>query len=99
MYEIYQSDEFKRWRNSLEDKLTRAIIATRLDRLSIGLEGDSKSVGDGIRELRIHFGSGFRIYFTKIEDKIVLLLCAGNKSSQNKDISLAKEIAKNWSSS
>ena len=70
------------------------MIRTLISRLQLGLFGDTKSVGEGVNELRISFGPGYRIYYT-LEDKLViLLLCGGDKSTQDKDIKLAKEY---WS--
>ena len=71
-----------------------AIIVVRLSRVAEGAFGDSKSVGDGVSELRIHYGSGYRIYYTVRNREIVFLLCAGPKSDQKKDIKTAKELAK-----
>ncbi len=71
-----------------------ALIVARLSRVAEGAFGDSKSVGDGVSELRIHYGSGYRIYYTVRNREIVFLLCAGPKSDQKKDIKTAKELAK-----
>ena len=82
---------FNEWQNSLQ-KTDKLIIYKRLERLKLGNYGDYKSVGDGILELR--FNQGFRIYFTEIDNIIVLLLCGGDKSTQQKDIEKAKTIKK-----
>ena len=71
--------------------------ASRLDRLAFGHAGDAKPVGDGISELRIHHGPGYRIYIKQQGDEIIILLCGGDKSTQNKDIRAAKRLAKEWS--
>ena len=71
-----------------------ALIVARLSRVAEGAFGDSKSVGDSVYELRIHYGSGYRIYYTVRNREIVFLLCAGPKSDQKKDIKTAKELAK-----
>lgn len=78
----------------MKDRKAKAIIIDRTFRLAYGLPGDSKSVGGGVCELRIHFGPGYRIYYRKQRGTIVLLLCGGDKSSQNQDIILAKRLAK-----
>ena len=75
---------------------TRAKILTRLDRLRFGNFGDCKTISDGIAELRIHYGPGIRVYYSKIGSKIVLLLCGGDKSTQRKDINKAKEYLKEY---
>ena len=82
---------FEEWLESLKDRKTRSRIRARLDRVEQGNLGDSKSVGDGVFELRIDFGPGYRVYFGQVGLKIVLLLCGGDKSSQDQDIKKAKE--------
>ena len=82
---------FNEWQNSLQ-KTDKLIVYKRLERLKLGNYGDYKSVGDGILELR--FNQGFRIYFTEIDNIIVLLICGGDKSTQQKDIEKAKTIKK-----
>ncbi len=81
---------FVDWMNSLKDSVTRHRIRARLDRVEMGNLGDYKPLGDGICELRLDFGSGYRIYFAEEGDVIVILLCGGDKSSQVKDIKTAK---------
>ena len=82
---------FLEWLNGIKDSTTRYRIRLRLDRLELGNLGDCKPVGDGILELRLPFGPGYRIYFSEIDQEIVILLCAGDKSSQKRDIQLAKQ--------
>lgn len=82
---------FSDWLNSLKDPVTRLRIRRRLDRLEMGNFGDCKPVGEGVSELRLAFGPGYRIYFAEQDDVIIILLCAGNKSSQKKDIKTAKQ--------
>ena len=82
---------FIEWQNSLQ-KTDRLIVYKRLERLKLGNYGDYKSVGDGVLELR--FNQGFRIYFTEVDNIIILLLCGGDKSTQQKDIEKAKIINK-----
>lgn len=78
------------WLASLRDRRARARILIRLDRLSLGLEGDWKSVGEGVRELRLSEGKGYRVYYAWDGDAVILLLCGGSKSTQKKDIERAK---------
>jgi len=80
----------------LKDGRIRALIASRLDRLAFGNAGDVKPVGLGISELRIDYGPGYRIYFQKRGDTIVILLCGGDKSTQAKDIETAKRLTEEW---
>lgn len=75
---------------SIQDNRTLSRVQTRLDRLEAGNFGDCRTVGEGVFELRLHFGAGYRIYFGEVYDTIVLLLCAGDKSSQTRDIERAK---------
>ena len=86
MIECKQSDIFRKWRTRLKDVRIRALIASRLDRLAFGHAGDVKPIGQGISELRIDHGPGYRIYFQKRGSTIILLLCGGDKSTQTKDI-------------
>ena len=72
------------------------MIASRLDRLTFGNAGDAKPIGEGVSELRIDYGPGYRIYFQKRGSSIVILLCGGDKSTQSKDIRTAKRLAKQW---
>jgi putative addiction module killer protein len=98
--EIYETPSGKQpfddWFGNIREKHTRAKILTRLDRLGFGNFGDCKSVGEGVYELRIHYGPGIRIYYSKIANKVVLLLCGGEKGSQSKDIKKAKEYLQNY---
>lgn len=94
MFELKQTETFRKWRTGLRDERTRALIASRLDRLAYGHIGDAAPVGEGISELRIHYGPGYRIYFQKRGKTLILLLCGGDKSSQAKDIKLAKRLSR-----
>ncbi|WP_255353993.1 type II toxin-antitoxin system RelE/ParE family toxin [Brevundimonas sp. Leaf363] len=91
--ELRYTDAFLRWRRSLRDRQAIARITTRLDRLENGLWGDAKSVGGGVTELRLHFGPGYRLYATQRGNRIVILLCGGDKSSQSRDIADAQRMA------
>jgi putative addiction module killer protein len=97
---IYQTKEgrepFREWITNFKDKVTRARIERRLEKVEEGHYGDYKNLGDDIYELRYFFGAGYRVYFAEYGDTIVLLLCGGDKSSQSKDISKAKEYWKDY---
>ena len=96
MLELKQTETFRKWWTRLRDERARGVIFARLDRLAYGLPGDVEPVGEGVSELRIHYGPGYRIYFQKRGHTIVVLLCGGDKSSQDKDIRTAKRLAKDW---
>ena len=87
---------FLKWLYSIEDRVTKAKIRIRIDRVAAGDLGDYRSVGDGVNELRLNYGPGYRIYFGFDGQKIIVILCGGDKGSQNKDIKLAKEYWKNY---
>lgn len=97
MIELLQTETFRKGRMRLKDERIRALIAARLDRLAFGHAGDAKPAGQGISELRLDHGPGYRIYFQKRGNSIILLLCAGDKSTQTKDIRTAKRLASEWS--
>lgn len=84
------SAPFNDWFEALRDRKARAIIRTRINRIRLGNLGDCKSVGEGVSELRLKLGAGYRIYFGQFGDTIIILLSGGDKSSQNKDIKQAK---------
>lgn len=96
MLDLEQTATYEKWEARLRDKRARTIIAARLMRLAVGLPGDVASVGDGVSELRIHYGPGYRVYFQRRRNFLVLLLCGGDKSTQTRDIAAAKELAKQW---
>lgn len=93
MVEIKQTETYRKWEHKLKDHKARAIIAARLFRLAHGLLGDVSPVGQGVSELRIHYGPGYRIYFQQRNNEIIVLLCGGDKSTQKKDIDVAKKLA------
>lgn len=93
MTEIRATDEFRNWLDTLRDRQVRARIAERVRRLALGNAGDVRSVGDGISELRVHAGPGYRVYLTRRGNALILLLCGGDKSSQSRDIAKAKALA------
>jgi putative addiction module killer protein len=92
--EIRQTEHYARWFASLRDRMTRARIDIRIRRLSLGNLGDVKPVGEGVSELRIDHGPGYRIYFVQRGAQLVVLLAGGDKSSQSRDIATAHEMAK-----
>jgi putative addiction module killer protein len=97
MVEFKQTETFRKWRMRLKDERALGLIASRLDRLAFGNAGDVRPVGQGVSELRIDYGPGYRIYFRKRASTIIILLCGGDKSTQAKDIKTAKRMAAEWS--
>ena len=81
---------FEEWFRGLKDSVTKSRIRRRIDRLSLGNYGDYKVISGGLCELRLDFGSGYRIYFAEQDNQIVMFLCGGDKSTQDKDIEAAK---------
>ncbi len=96
MIELIKTDVFDRWLTELRDIRARARIEARIRRLSLGNPGDVKPVGEGISEMRIDYGPGYRVYYLKRGVVVVVLLCGGNKASQDRDIVVAKAIAAQW---
>ena len=96
MTELKQTETFRKWWKKLRDERARALVAARLNRLAYGLAGDAEPVGDGISELRIHYGPGYRVYYQQRGATIIVLLCGGDKGSQAKDIETAKRLAAEW---
>jgi putative addiction module killer protein len=92
--EIRETETFSRWLTTLRDAEAKARIAARVRRLAFGNPGDVKPVGDGVSELRIHYGPGYRVYFVQRGAVLVVLLCGGDKKTQQKDIEIAKQLAK-----
>lgn len=93
MFEIKQTDSYRKWERKLRDQRAKALIAARVFRLANGLPGDTKPVGQGVSELRIHHGPGYRVYFKQRDREIVILLCGGDKSTQQSDIEIAQRLA------
>jgi putative addiction module killer protein len=93
---LKQSSTFKKWHGKLKDAKAKAAIAIRLQRLANGNFGDVAPIGEGLSELRIHYGPGYRIYLQQRGERIVLLLLGGDKDSQDRDIRAAKRIATEW---
>ncbi|WP_150292914.1 MULTISPECIES: type II toxin-antitoxin system RelE/ParE family toxin [Pseudomonas] len=93
-YTIQQTQAFTNWRSSIRDLRAKIAIGRRIERASMGNLGDVKTLGEGISEMRIDVGVGYRVYFTLRGRKIVILLAGGDKSSQDADIRRAKKLAK-----
>ncbi len=91
--EIRQTELFARWFAGLRDRRARRRIQARIDRLEIGNFGDVKPVGGGISEMRIDYGPGYRIYFVRRGEEVVILLAGGDKGTQERDIAAARRIA------
>lgn len=96
MIEMLRSDTFDRWLSGLRDRRAVVRIAAHLDRLVAGNPGDAQPVGEGISELRIHYGPGYRAYFIQKGRVLIVLLCGGDKSTQDRDIRQAKALASEW---
>jgi len=94
MIEVRQTRQFSEWFMGLRGARARARITVRIDRLALGNPGDVKPVGEGVSELRITYGPGYRLYYVQKGDELVILLCGGNKGSQRRDIAAAKVLAK-----
>lgn len=95
MITLRQTVRFSNWLKDLKDQQSKAQIIRRLKRLEIyGNFGDYSSVGEDVSELRIHSGPGYRIYYTRRGDQVIILLCGGDKGSQDSDIRVAKALAK-----
>ena len=93
MLEIRQTDVFSKWLRKLRDSRAKAIVEVRIRRLSLGLPGDVKPVGEGVSELRIDYGPGYRVYFTQRYGLLVVLLVGGDKRTQVQDIQTALKMA------
>jgi putative addiction module killer protein len=87
---------FQDWYDSLKNKITKVRVRRRLDRIELGNVGDAQSVGEGVCELRFHFGAWYRVYFTRVESTVVVLVGGGDKSTQNSDITKAKALWKRY---
>lgn len=96
MIEIVQSAAFESWFGGLRDVQARARITARIRRLSLGNAGDVKPVGAGVSEMRIDHGPGYRVYYLQRSGVVAVLLCGGDKRTQQRDIRLAVDIAKTW---
>lgn len=99
MVELVKTDVFNDWFEALRDIRAKARIGARLDRFAAGNQGDAKPVGDGVSELRIDYGPGYRVYFAQRGILVAILLCGGDKRTQESDIAEAKRLALAWSNS
>jgi len=95
MYEIRRTDQFARWIDSLCDIRAKARILVRIERLREGNPGDVRPVGDGVSELRIDCGPGYRVYYVMKDGRVVILLAGGSKKTQSRDIDRALSLARN----
>lgn len=95
MFEVRQTTDFAEWFDGLRDRQARSRISIRIRRLSLGNPGDVKPVGEGISELRIDYGPGYRVYFVQHGQTLIVLLAGGDKRTQNADIKKSLELARN----
>jgi putative addiction module killer protein len=95
MIEVRQTDVYRKWFAELRDRRVRARINVRIRRLSLGNPGDVKPVGEGVSELRIDYGPGYRVYFLRRGRTLVVLLAGGDKHTQDRDIKTALDLARN----
>lgn len=95
MFEIRKTEVFARWLDGLRDIRARARVQVRIERLAAGHAGDVKAVGEGVSEMRIDYGPGYRVYFTKRGRDVVILLAGGDKRTQSADIKAAVRLARN----
>ena len=95
MFEIHKTDVYARWLDSLRDIRARARVLARVERLVAGNPGDVKPVGEGVSELRINYGPGYRVYYKKQGQRLVILLAGGDKRTQTSDIETALHLARN----
>jgi putative addiction module killer protein len=95
MIEVRQTNVYRNWFAELRDRLARARIDIRIRRLSLGNPGDVKHVGEGVSELRIDYGPGYRVYFARQGQTLIVLLAGGDKSTQDRDIKTALQLARN----
>ena len=94
MFEIRKTKTFAKWLNGLRDMRARARVQVRIERLGTGNAGDAKSVGEGGAEMRIDYGPGYRVYFTKRGSEVIVLLAGGDKRTQDADIRTALRLAR-----
>jgi len=91
--DVLETESYAKWFSSLKDRIARARIDIRIRRLSLGSFGDVKPVGAGVSELRIDYGPGYRIYFVRRGERVIILLAGGDKRTQQRDIRAAIELA------
>ncbi len=95
MIDMKKTDVFVQWLDELRDIRARARVQARIERLAVGNQGDVKPVGKGVSEMRIDYGPGYRVYFTRRGNEVVILLAGGDKSTQDTDIKTAQRLARN----
>jgi putative addiction module killer protein len=96
MVALIKTKQFDAWLNALRDRKAAARVLARLDRLAMGNPGDVAPIGGGLSEMRIDYGPGYRVYYMQRGAVLILLLCGGDKSSQVRDIQLAKDLSAEW---
>jgi putative addiction module killer protein len=96
MFEIRETDDYRQWLIGLRDLKARTRIAARVERLILGNPGDVKPVGEGVSELRIDWGPGYRVYYCRKGQRLILLICGGDKRTQQRDIDKALLLARLW---
>lgn len=96
MFEVIRTDEFEQWITKLRDRRGKLRILQRIDRLAQGNPGDVGPIGKGLSELRLDTGPGYRVYYLQDGDVLIVLLCGGDKSTQQKDIEKAHDLAEEW---
>jgi putative addiction module killer protein len=96
MLEVRETEEFSKWLAALRDVRARAKVLVRIDRLAHGNPGNVEPVGEGVSELRINYGPGYRVYYVQRGRSYILLLAGGDKRSQSRDIALAKQLARQY---
>lgn len=96
MISAVRTDEFSDWLKALNDDRAKARVLIRIDRLVAGNPGDVEPVGEGVSEMRIDYGPGYRVYYIKRGSMLIILLCGGDKSTQKRDIKRAKQLALEW---
>ncbi len=96
MIDVRQTERFRAWLAHLKDRNAKRRIGLRIRRLTVGNFGDVKPVGQGVSELRVDYGPGYRLYFIQRGQELVILLCGGDKRTQQRDIEMAKRIAKEY---
>ena len=94
MFTVSELDTFSEWLEVLKDRKGAGVIASRIHRLSLGNKGNVRAVGEGVSELKVDVGPGYRVYFVERRGSMIILMCGGDKSSQQRDIVLAKALAK-----
>lgn len=94
MIELRKTEAFAKWIDGLQDICARARILVRIERLAAGNPGDVKPIGEGVSELRIDYGPGYRVYFKRIEQRVIILLAGGDKKSQSKDIKTTLRLSR-----